>query len=108
MSPNENLLHYGSYINSSFRIGGLLVLSFSVALSEPTDWSADSVRLGTVAEGGRPAASRGMHFSVMVFDSSGGLSMRTADLGTDGRVVLRTTGVDKVVAARVVGIPVYL
>lgn len=79
-----------------------------MALDSPSNWTAENVRLGTIEEKGRPSAKRMIQFSVMIFDSSDRMYLRTADVMEDGNVVLRTTGINNVVSARIVGVPVQL
>ena len=108
MSPNTSLANYGSYISSTFRVGNVLFIAASIALSRATNWSQANLRVFTLAENGRPAQERTAAFCALLQTSGGGFYPRNVTVGTDGQVVLPTTDVDGVTAVRLIGAPVRL
>ena len=101
-------MNYSSYLNSTFRTGNVLFLVASIALSKATNWSQGNLQVFKLAENGRPAQERTAAFCALLQTSGGELCPRSVTIGTNGQVVLPTTGVDDVRAVRIIGAPIRL
>lgn len=112
LTPNESLLNYSAYTNSSIRIGSTLFLQASIILSTATSWNSDQLRLFTISTtSARPSTERTLSRScIAICDGGDSVYSRGLVVGTGGNVTFNnlTSGTSGVNVLVIPGVAVRL